>query len=87
MTKLMRERAVDRWREDVHSALYYLVWHRGMTIDAANGLLDNCRSTIPTFARRGRIGFAKCCKALSKWIDSLQPKRRASDAALTRKRK
>lgn len=63
---------VRRHRMDVQSAMYFLVWHCGMSIDSADAVLCSCRPTIRHLAAAGRREGNRCFTALSKWIDRVQ---------------
>ena len=60
--------SVDRWRRDVESAMYFLVWHRGLSYDKAHSILTDARSAIPQLAKLGRREFKKCEVALLNFI-------------------
>lgn len=71
---LIEERGANKWRRQVQSATYYLVWHKGMTIADAEDLLAEVKASIPDLAKRGSVEFNKCSKALCAWIDRIESK-------------
>ncbi len=55
---------------DREAALYYLVWHQGMSIEAGNNFLNDAPDAIQGLAKAGRVGFLKSARALVRWIDA-----------------
>lgn len=55
------------------SAVYFLVWHCGMSVDGARDAIQQDRSSIRPLARAGKYEFNRCANALCDWIDG-EPK-------------
>jgi len=70
MSKDMR-----RAKRDVTSAMYFLVWHGGMSYGEAETVLISCRAVIRPLATAGRVEGRKCFAALSAWIDRVSVSR------------
>ena len=64
----------DIWqhRRDVTSALYFLVWHCGLSYDAAENFVIDCRRSLTDLANAGRVEGNPCFSALRKLADTLK---------------
>lgn len=73
----MIERGISQHRIDVTSAMYYLVWHEGMSIDHAEAFIAKSRDLIKPLAKIGRVEGKRCFKTLYRIADdAFQDERR-----------
>ena len=72
-----RERGIERHRRDVTSALYWLVWHGGMSANAAEALLHKAPALVEPLAELGRVEGRPCFLALAQLIDEWDKRKKS----------
>ena len=55
------------------SAIYFLVWHAGMTVPDAEDAVEIDSSSIEPLARAGDFEFIRATEALCRLIDKMPP--------------
>lgn len=56
-------------RRDVTSAMYFLVWHIGVSYDQAEDMVMRAQGAIGWWAEQGRAEGRKCFSALKRLCD------------------
>jgi hypothetical protein len=58
-------------KRDVTSAMYYLVWHLGLSYAVAEKVVEGSKTALDEFARLGRIEGRMCFRALSALVQKI----------------
>lgn len=58
-------------RRQVTSAMYYLVWHMGLSYALAEQVVEQSKTALEEFARRGSMEGRMCFRALSALVTNL----------------
>lgn len=58
-------------KRDTTSAMYYLVWHLGLSYDVAEKVVEESKTALDHFARLGYFEGRRCFRALSRVVASI----------------